>query len=79
MQSKSGWLKLLPLLAFTFAFVSMGIISASASTLVKINAPGAGTAAGQGTVASVINASGVVAGYYVDANNVHHGFQRAEH
>ena len=41
------------------------------------NAPGAGTAAGQGTITFSINLFGVIAGYYIDANNVAHGFVTA--
>src|ERR1700729_1744339 len=46
----------------------------SPSTFSEFNAPGAGTASGQGTITFSINQSGVVAGFLVDANNVAHGF-----
>jgi len=39
-----------------------------------ISAPGAGTGAGQGTWVNTINSLGEVAGWYVDGNNVYHGF-----
>jgi hypothetical protein len=40
----------------------------------RFSAPGAGTGGGQGTYAYSINDAGVIAGYYVDASGVHHGF-----
>jgi len=40
------------------------------------DAPGAGTAAGQGTVPLSINPAGAVAGWYIDASGVTHGFLR---
>jgi uncharacterized membrane protein len=39
-----------------------------------IDEPNAGTAPGQGTSPEGINASGVIAGFYEDANSVQHGF-----
>jgi len=39
--------------------------------------PGAGTAAGQGTFAQMNLNSGVVVGYFIDANGVAHGFIRS--
>jgi hypothetical protein len=41
------------------------------------DAPGAGAAAGQGTIAELINQAGWVTGYYFDAENVGHGFLRS--
>src|ERR1700683_3518647 len=49
----------------------------SPRTLTQFNAPGAGTAANQGTITFSINPAGVTVGYYVDANNVAHGFVTA--
>ena len=46
----------------------------SASTFTRFNAPGAGTSANQGTITFSINVFGVVTGYFIDANNVSHGF-----
>lgn len=40
------------------------------------SAPNAGTGANQGTYALGITSNGTVGGYYVDANNVNHGFIR---
>ncbi|MGH9643621.1 MAG: hypothetical protein ACRD3Q_14515, partial [Terriglobales bacterium] len=47
--------------------------------LIKFDAPGAGTGAGQGTFmsyASCLTPNGGITGFYVDANNVAHGFVR---
>src|SRR5205823_5520934 len=41
------------------------------------NVAAAGTSAGQGTIAGNINRSGEIAGFYVDASGVNHGFVRA--
>ncbi|MBA3914871.1 MAG: hypothetical protein H0X25_13700, partial [Acidobacteriales bacterium] len=50
---------------------------ASPSTFTTFNAPGAGTGAFQGTITFSINPFGMITGYYVDANNVAHGFVTA--
>lgn len=49
--------------------------------IISIDAPGAGTGPGQGTgcfaytdCSVLINASGAITGYYLDAKNVFHGF-----
>ena len=42
----------------------------------NVNVPGAGTEAGHGTIPYGINAAGAIIGWYVDANNVDHGFVR---
>jgi hypothetical protein len=49
----------------------------SHSTFTTFNAPGAGTAANQGTITFSINLFGATVGYYVDASNVAHGFVTA--
>jgi hypothetical protein len=49
----------------------------SASTFTTFDAPGAGTAANQGTITFSINLFGVITGYYIDASNVAHGFVTA--
>lgn len=46
-------------------------------TFTTIDAPGAGTASGEGTFGPGINASGETVGYYIDANGVVHGFIRS--
>jgi hypothetical protein len=38
------------------------------------DAPGAGTAANQGTLPATPNLFGVITGQYIDSNNVHFGF-----
>jgi len=48
-------------------------------TITTFDAPGAGTGPGQGTFAIVINPRGVIEGYYVDGNDVVHGFVRSRH
>jgi hypothetical protein len=45
--------------------------------LFTFDVPGAGTGAGQGTFAVGINDLGLISGYYVDGNNVSHGFLRS--
>jgi hypothetical protein len=42
-----------------------------------IDAPGAGTAAGQGTTAIVVSSAGRVMGSYIDSKGVYHGFLRS--
>ena len=43
-------------------------------TIITIDVPGAGTGANQGTTPYAINPSGEVTGFYIDANNISHGF-----
>jgi hypothetical protein len=45
-------------------------------TFTSFDAPGAGTASGQGTLPATPNLFGVITGQYIDANNVHYGFLR---
>src|SRR6476660_6205636 len=47
------------------------------TTITTFDAPGAGTAAGQGTIAFAVNLSGAIAGFTRDTNNARHGFLRA--
>src|SRR5579863_7586492 len=49
----------------------------TASTFTTFDAPGAGTAANQGTITFSINLFGVITGYYIDSSNVAHGFVTA--
>jgi hypothetical protein len=44
--------------------------------IIPIDAPGAGTMAGQGTTAIDINLVGAITGYYIDEYSVFHGFLR---
>ena len=52
--------------------------AAGAQTITSFDAPGAGTAAGQGTFAFGITPAGLTTGYYVDPSGVSHGFLRAK-
>lgn len=47
------------------------------TTITTFDAPGAGTAAGQGTFANGMNNSGAITGFIRDANAARHGFLRA--
>src|SRR5690349_8479068 len=51
--------------------------NAVGTTITTFDAPGAGTAPGQGTVAFGINPAGAIAGFTRDANSARHGFLRA--
>ncbi len=51
---------------------------AGESASITFDAPGAGTSSGQGTSAFSINQSGTIAGFYLDASNVYHGFLRTQ-
>jgi len=58
--------------------------SADGPRFITFDAPGAGTGAGQGTgcfaytdCSVIINQWGAITGYYLDANNVFHGFVRS--
>jgi hypothetical protein len=46
------------------------------ATIAVFDAPAAGTATGQGTNPESINASDSIAGYYIDSNDIYHGFVR---
>jgi hypothetical protein len=46
------------------------------TTITTFDAPGAGTAAGQGTIAFAFNLSGAITGFTRDTNNARHGFLR---
>lgn len=68
------------------AFVNHGLVRSSGGTITAFDVKGAGTdnkgcaataPACKGTFPQNINQSGVVAGYYVDANIVAHGFERS--
>jgi hypothetical protein len=47
------------------------------TTITTFDAPGAGTAADQGTIAFAVNLSGAIAGFTRDTNNARHGFLRS--
>jgi hypothetical protein len=48
----------------------------SDGTFVTFDVTGAGTASGQGTLATTTNVAGITAGNYFDANGVGYGFVR---
>jgi hypothetical protein len=54
-----------------------GFVRAANGTITELNAPGAGTAAKEGTFAFGINTAGTIAGTYTDAKKVSHGFIRS--
>src|SRR5579864_5566297 len=47
--------------------------------ITTFDAPGAGTGPAQGTQPEQITAAGTIVGYYIDGNNVDHGFVRSSH
>jgi Chitobiase/beta-hexosaminidase C-terminal domain len=53
------------------------LAAVSAPTITSFDAPGAGTAALQGTIGASINGGGDIAGVYLTAPNIAHGFLRA--
>jgi hypothetical protein len=64
-------------LAFGIALSSLVCGLVEAQQITTFDAPGAGTTTFQGTVPLVISDSGETVGYYVDSNNVLHGFIRS--
>jgi hypothetical protein len=65
------------LFSICLGFCTLGLgVSASAQQLsiTTFNVPAAGTDAYQGTIPSSLNNLGGITGYYVDSNNVYHGF-----
>ena len=62
------------------SFMFHGFVRAPIGAITTFDAPGAGTAPGQGTFMTdggCINPAGVIAGEVTDASNVFHGFVRA--
>ena len=66
---------------FLIVLCTLGLrVSANAGTTTTIttfDAPGAGTASGQGTFANGMNTSGIIVGFIRDPNAARHGFLRA--
>jgi 6-phosphogluconolactonase (cycloisomerase 2 family) len=62
---------------FDASNVSHGYLRAPGGTITTFDAPGAGTAAGEGTFLGNINSAGVDAGFLIDTNRVRHGIVRA--
>jgi hypothetical protein len=80
-QKSINFLLLFPLALF-LVLTMMG--QANAQHIITFDAPGAGTGSGQGTgcfaytdCSVLINNFGAITGYYLDANNVFHGFLRS--
>jgi hypothetical protein len=59
--------------------VNHGFVRASDGSITTFDVPGAGTAAGQGTLPASLNPAGDIVGEYSDADNVMHGFLRTRH
>src|SRR5208337_2908445 len=59
-------------------YVSHGFLRTPDGWITTFDDPHAGTNPGQGTSVAIpgLSAFGVIAGYYIDANNVYHGFLR---
>jgi uncharacterized membrane protein len=67
-----------------YALVMAVAVNAHEHRIITFDAPGAGTGNGQGTgcfaytdCSVLINDRGAITGYYLDANNVYHGFLRS--
>jgi hypothetical protein len=54
--------------------VHHGFVRAADGTITELNAPGAGTAAKEGTYALGINSAGTITGSYMDAKKASHGY-----
>ena len=66
-------------LSVALSILALGVCaSADDGRIITFDVSGAGTGAGQGTVAQSINPGGMIAGYYIDNNNVAHGFLRSK-
>jgi hypothetical protein len=78
-QLRTASLLSLALLVCTAAYgqTTPGNDSVSKHTLIKFDAPHAGTGSGQGTFPQDNNPAGAIAGYYIDANVSCHGFLRS--
>jgi hypothetical protein len=80
-QKSIQFLLLIPLTLFMVLTMTG---QANAQHIITFDAPGAGTGSGQGTgcfaytdCSVLINNFGAITGYYLDANNVFHGFLRS--
>ena len=71
-------LTLLAALVSPIRLAAQDNVEGKRAKLVIFDAPGADASAGAGTFASAINPAGMIAGYYVDAIDVLHGFIRAQ-
>jgi hypothetical protein len=57
--------------------INRGFVRMPDGTITLFDVPGAGGGYGQGTFPAGVNASGTIAGWYLDSGNVGHGFIRA--
>jgi hypothetical protein len=53
-----------------------GFVRAKHGDITTFDPPGAGTGASQGTEPFCVNLFGAITGFYIDADNVFHGFLR---
>jgi hypothetical protein len=74
MTFRNPWVPIGMLALSAFSSVA---VAQEKPTIYTIDAPGAGTGAGQGSQAVVVSPSGMVMGFYADANSVFHGFLRS--
>lgn len=51
-----------------------GFLRSRHGGITKLNVPGEGKSAGQGTLAVGNNAEGAITGWFIDSNSVAHGF-----
>jgi hypothetical protein len=56
--------------------VNHGFVRSPFGAITTFDAPGAGTASGQGTLPNTPNVFGVITGQYIDSTGLHHGFLR---
>jgi len=56
--------------------VAHGFVRTPHGSITTFDAPGTGTGSGQGTFPDGINDAGAITGYYIDNNDVLHGFLR---
>jgi len=66
----------LGVMAVCFVLCTFALGISSKPQFTSFDAPGAGTGAGQGTIAIEITAQGLISGYYIDGGGVFHGFVR---
>ena len=68
-----------PALCVILLVVALGLSADEDKRIITFDAPAAGTGAGQGTLPQGISDTGAIAGFYLDASNVYHGFLRTRH
>jgi hypothetical protein len=74
MAGKHGQLRAGARIPVDANFGTHGFSRSADGAFTIFDAPGAGTSGYQGTRPSTNNLSGEVAGWYIDAENVYHGF-----